>query len=270
MFEMKLTLFILVTFFLLTTSFRSRTIIKTHLHKGFKSSTMLHDINVATSSIHSLTNAFDYMSLTLITPLKVQIIPTDLSSTDSIIQASSSTLNLPLLLPNNEIKQLDGGFNLGIILWSIIIYMGGPFPSEYTFADRLLPSIVNILKSFSNSTNPSEGTADSVESMKQQENSGESSMTPNDGNGNDFQWYLDFVDGYSFRCPIYVDFIRFVIFGVAGYYFNYYLIESLGGDVYWGWATGLSTCFPTALIVLSRKARVTREFGLFEVKLIFI
>lgn len=211
-------------------------------------SSPLYDLHHVTSSLPAI---IDHMSLTTsVVPIKVLLssnIPIELNawdeardvlSMDSVKSFTSSKQQIPIMLPNTEIGQLYGGYNLGTLLWTVVVYYGGPVPSKMSLADMTIPFVCKIL-----------GISTSINSTS-----------------TDNQWYLDFNDGYSFQSPPYIDFIRLVIFGTLGYCVNTYLIESLGeGDIFWGWSTALSTCFPTFLVAVSRDKRVTREFGMLEV-----
>ncbi len=173
------------------------------------------------------------MSKTNYNPLrisKLRLIPQEISSIDSI--KSIASLDPQILLPNTAIKQLDGGSNLGAILWTYVLF-NGFFPFSKTPADAMLSLLANVT---------------GAEKNKE-------------------QWFLDFQEGFEFFCPPTIELTRLSIFMGLGWYANNLWISILDGDVFWGWSTAMCLCIPTALITASRGKRITRQQAELEVEI---
>ena len=170
-----------------------------------------------------------------------QAIPTDLSSLDTINELTryNSIYNYnEVLTPDNSIRSLEGGLNLGRILWTFNLFngLGGITDVNGTLspADLTLYILGNI-------------------------------TTNTDSNNNDSVWYKDFLDGYLFTLPPSIELLRLSIFAFLGWEFNGLLIEAFGGDTFWGWSTAGALFIPSGLFSLARTKRVTREFAMIEV-----
>lgn len=148
----------------------------------------------------------------------IQAVPVDISAFDKVATLGPGT---PELVPDTTIKTLDGGDNLGALVWAVVLY-NGIFLSGKP-ADWVLPPLAAALSSSEES------------------------------------WFKDYRAGYSFRTPPVVDFMRFALFLVAGYYFNVLIVTSLGGDTFWGWSIATCLAIPSGLLNASRPRRLSRE-----------
>eukprot|EP01041_Mallomonas_annulata_P002236 gene2236-4345_t len=154
-------------------------------------------------------------------------IPVELSGQDSILGLQPLS-EVPT--PNIDIVQLDGGDNLGALLWAFTLF-NGLFTTAGRPGDWILPILAKLF---------------------QQENE---------------EWFLNYKDGYDYNCPPFIDAARFTFFIICGYFSNKYWIMLFDGDSFWGWSTGACLSIPAALISVSRDKRLTREASLFQDKL---
>lgn len=158
-------------------------------HKNYKynSKFQIHD-----HSLIDIVSVLDIASLQSIVP-----IPVEISSTDSIVSntntITNSIINNPV--PNNSIDTLEGGDNLGTLLWSYILY-NGLFTNGKP-ADWYLPVASKVFN-----------------------------------NDND-EWYKDYIDGYSFEVPVLIEAVRFATFFALGYYVNLAIITLFDSDSFW-------------------------------------
>ena len=157
---------------------------------------------------------------------RLDSIPSDISSADSITQSAVST-GVDLLLPNTNIAELDGGTNLGALLWAFSLYLG-VFPDQRSPADWVLVLLGNL----------------TLSSDRQDESN---------------QWYRDFLDGFQYDPPPPYVLAQFGVFAGLGYIVNSLCIQQFDGDVFWGWSTGLSLSFPAGLLALSKDRLLTRR-----------
>jgi hypothetical protein len=157
---------------------------------------------------------------------RLDSIPTDLSATDSITSAIST--NADLLLPDTTITALDGGTNLGALLWGFSLYLG-LFPDQRSPADWVLVLLGNL----------------TISSDSQDENNN--------------QWYREFVDGYQYEPPPPLFFARIGVFAGLGYLANNFWIQQFDGDVFWGWSTGFCLSLPAGLLALSKDRLLSRS-----------
>ena len=124
----------------------------------------------------------------------------------------------------------EGADNLGGILWSIALYYGifqPLFQRESVFFSQ-----------------PSEWLLYPLAKGLQQEEE---------------DWFLDFKEGLQYQAPPIVDFTRAFFFLAMGFLTNRAIVNSLGGDLFWGWSTGACLALPAALLSYSRIRRPTRE-----------
>ena len=122
---------------------------------------------------------------------QVRGIPMDISTLDTI-ERFSNTATAGALLPDTSINSLDGGINLGAILFTFVLY-NGLFGKAGRPADWVLPVVARAL--------------------------GEEQSS----------WFKDYTDGFSFAVPPTVEFLRFGFFAVLGWYTNLAWIAALDG-----------------------------------------
>lgn len=128
------------------------------------------------------------------------------------------------LLPNTDIVSLDGAENLGAILWTVVIFYG-ILTTNWQPNEWVLPFLARVLP----------------------------------GDQSRQQWYRDFEAGFQYATPPIVDLPRFALFSLAGYACNGLVVQSLGGDAFWGWSIAACLCFPALLINVSRPAKPSRD-----------
>lgn len=116
----------------------------------------------------------------------------DISSTDTIDRASKAVAAAGTLLPDTSINSLDGGVNLGAILFTFVLY-NGLFGKAGRPADWVLPIAAKV--------------AGEEQSL----------------------WFKDYSDGFSFQVPPTVEFLRFGFFAVLGWFTNLAWIAALDG-----------------------------------------
>jgi hypothetical protein len=116
----------------------------------------------------------------------------DISSTDKIDRMSKAVASAGTLLPDTSINSLDGGINLGAILFTFVLY-NGLFGKAGRPADWVLPIAAKV--------------AGEEQSL----------------------WFKDFSDGFSFQVPPTVEFLRFGFFAVLGWFTNLAWIAALDG-----------------------------------------
>lgn len=158
-------------------------------------------------------------------PLLLKPIPVDISSSDlPYLPKALDPSAAALLEPVTKVVQLEGGSNLGVLLWAFVLYQG-IFTTAGRPADWVLPVVAKGL---------------SCESE---------------------QWYKDYVEGFSYVVPPAAELCRVLFFLSLGYYFDMLVIRAFDGDVYWGWATAGSLSIPIGLLALARGAdkKETRE-----------
>eukprot|EP00607_Mallomonas_marina_P000237 CAMPEP_0182429312 /NCGR_PEP_ID=MMETSP1167-20130531/25678_1 /TAXON_ID=2988 /ORGANISM="Mallomonas Sp, Strain CCMP3275" /LENGTH=309 /DNA_ID=CAMNT_0024612755 /DNA_START=293 /DNA_END=1222 /DNA_ORIENTATION=- len=180
---------------------------------------MVHNDEVIVSNVHTIMDSLSSASFLL-----SKIIPVDISSDDSILRQIPDP-NVPV--PNVDINELDGGDNLGTLLWAFSLFNG----------------------IFVTKGRPGDWTLDLIAKIVQQEEE---------------EWYKDYIDGYKYQCPPLVDAIRFLFFLFLGYYANKLWVESLGGDSFWGWSTGACLAIPSGFFNLARDKRITRTEQQFQ------
>ena len=139
--------------------------------------------------LNDISSILDITSLTSLVP-----IPVEISSTDSIV-SNTNTIANSVNIPNTSIDTLEGGDNLGTLLWSYILY-NGIFTNGKP-ADWYLPVVTKVFS-----------------------------------NDND-EWYKDYIDGYSFQVPILIEAVRFATFFILGYYVNLTIINIFDSDSFW-------------------------------------
>ena len=144
------------------------------------------------NTLLDITSILDITSLTSLVP-----IPVEISSTDSIVSNTNTITNSvkSINIPNTSIDTLEGGDNLGTLLWSYILY-NGIFTNGKP-ADWYLPVVTKVFS-----------------------------------NDND-EWYKDYIDGYSFQVPILIEAVRFATFFILGYYVNLTIINLFDSDSFW-------------------------------------
>lgn len=170
-----------------------------------------------------------------------QLVPREVGIEDKVLNLPSVAASTPMLVPDNSIATLDGGENLGLILWAFVLY-NGLFAISGRPAEWVLPVLARVVGVDVDNTNST------TDSYKDQD-----------------AWYRDYSDGYSFEVPPSVEFIRFGMFAILGYYANVFIVSSLGGDAFWGWSIGACLFIPSALLNAAREKLVTRqEAELFE------
>eukprot|EP01031_Cornospumella_fuschlensis_P032687 gene32687-39520_t len=145
-------------------------------------------------------------------------IPSEISSLDTASPPSLSGM----ILPDTSIVSLYGADNLGIILWTFVLY-NGLYVTPLRPVDAFIPLVAQLV---------------------QQEGS---------------QWYKDFQDGFSCQKPPLVDFITISFFILAGYLLNSFVNSSLGGDHSWGWSIGACLAIPSGLFSVAKSKKLTRE-----------
>lgn len=126
------------------------------------------------------------------------------------------------LLPDTTVQSLYGADNLGTLLWTFVLF-NGLLTTSGSPSNWILRPLGKVL--------------------------GQANET----------WYADYLDNYYFECPLKVDVARAAIFLSLGYTMDRIIVESFGGDSYWGWSIGASLSIPAALIKLARGKPPTRE-----------
>ncbi len=63
----------------------------------------------------------------------------------------------------------------------------------------------------------------------------------------------------EYQTPPLIDFLRAAVFISMGFLTNKAVVNSLGGDLFWGWSTGACLALPAALLSYSRIKRPSRE-----------
>ena len=124
----------------------------------------------------------------------------------------------------------EGADNLGGILWSIALFFGifqPLFQKESVFFSQ-----------------PCEWLLYPLAKLLQQEKE---------------EWFINFKDGLQYQTPPTVDFIRALFFLSMGFLTNAAIVNSFGGDLFWGWSTGACLALPAALLSYSRIRRPSRE-----------
>ena len=162
--------------------------------------------------------------LVFTSPLVVHaaLIPVDISSTDRMSSRFAEIQEQSVLIPDTSIQTLDGGFNLGFLLFTFVLYNG----------------------IFGKIGRPADWVLRPLSKVTQQEEA---------------EWYNDFMEGYSFNVPPLVEAIRVAIFAVLAYGVETAWVASFGGDTFWAWSTGICLALPSSLITLARDPLPTRE-----------
>jgi hypothetical protein len=159
------------------------------------------------------------------------LVPVDISALDTIATSRFADLETQAaLLPDTAIQTLDGGFNLGFILFTFVLY-NGIFGKAGRPAEWVLPAVAK-------------ATGDE-----------------------DKAWFRDFSDGFAFEVPPVVEAIRVLLFAVLAFGVESAWVAAFDGDTFWGWSTGVCLFLPSSLINLSRDSRATRDEYLFETQL---
>lgn len=159
------------------------------------------------------------------------LVPVDISSLDTIAASRIADLETQAaLLPDITVNTLDGGFNLGILLFTYVLY-NGFFGKAGRPAEWVLPAVAKA--------------------------TGEEEK----------EWFIDFKDGFAFELPPLVEAVRVVFFALLAYGVESAWVAAFDGDTFWGWSTGVCLFLPSSLINLSRDARATREEYQFESQL---
>ncbi len=151
-------------------------------------------------------------------------IPVDISSTDSKVANIADVVGggSESLVPDISIVNLEGGGNLGLILWAFLLYQG-LVPDRGRPAEWILPFVVKIL------------------------------------NAEEDQWYKDHQDGYDFTVPPTAEAVRTAIFFAAGYYVNLLVLNSFDNDAFWCWSIAGSLSIPAGMFSLARPKPVSRK-----------
>ena len=152
-------------------------------------------------------------------------IPSEISSLDTASPPSLSGM----ILPDTSIVSLYGADNLGVILWTFVLY-NGLYVTPLRPVDAFIPLVAQLV---------------------QQEGS---------------QWYKDFQDGFSCQKPPLVDFITISFFILAGYLLNSFVNSSLGGDHSWGWSIAACLAIPSGLFSVAKSKKLTREDAIKQVR----
>ena len=159
------------------------------------------------------------------------LVPVDISIADTIASSRFADLeNQAALLPNNNIETLDGGFNLGFILFTFVLY-NGIFGKAGRPAEWVLPAVAKV--------------------------TGEEEK----------EWFRDFSDGFAFDVPPTVEAVRVLVFALLAFVVETAWVAAFDGDTFWGWSTGICLFLPSSLINLSRDSRATRSEYEFESQL---
>lgn len=137
-----------------------------------------------------------------------------------------------ILLPETSIQTLSGGENLGILLWTFVLYQG-----LFTTSGRPADWIVKPLAIIFQKTNET--------------------------------WFEDYERGYLFECPPVIEFSRVGIFFGLSIAWNRLLVQSLGDDSFWGWSIAACLAIPSGLIAISRSKPPTREIGELQVLVVY-
>lgn len=125
-------------------------------------------------------------------PDRIRGIPLDISSTDKLEMVSKAATAAGSLLPDTYINSLDGGINLGAILFTFVLY-NGLFGKSGRPADWVLPVAAKAV-----------GEEQSL-------------------------WFKDYTEGFAFEVPPTVELLRFTFFGVLGWFTNLAWIAALDG-----------------------------------------
>jgi hypothetical protein len=159
--------------------------------------------------------------------LQMQNIPSDLNYDDTSFSAIDASNAGSMLLPNTDIHELSGAVNLGVIIWTFVLY-NGLFTTSGQPSDWILTPISRILNQ---------------------------SWQP---------WYQDFKQGFQYQVPYQVDLIRIVFFVALSWLVNQGILALFDGDSYWCWAIGACLAIPSGLISVSRDKRPTRAYASIE------
>ena len=176
-------------------------------------------------SMMTRNNALPFSLLVFSSPLlaaHAALIPVDISSTDLMSSRYAEIQQQSVLIPDTSIQTLDGGWNLGFLLFTYVLY-NGIFGKIGRPADWLLPSLSKVT---------------------QQEET---------------EWYKNFQEGYSYDVPPLVEALRVAVFAILGFGLETAWVASFGGDTFWAWSTGICLALPSSLITLARDPLPTRE-----------
>lgn len=159
-------------------------------------------------------------------------IPPDLSSLGASAPNSASSLPDVYLVPvvPSSPSSFDGADNLGGILWAISLYFG-------IFQPLFQRNSVYF-------SQPSEWLLYPLAKALQQEQE---------------DWFVNFSEGLQYQTPPLVDLGRAIFFVLLGFWTNFVIVNSLGGDMFWGWSTGACVALPATLLSFSRIKRPSRE-----------
>lgn len=174
-----------------------------------------------------------------------QLVPREVGIEDKIATIAQT----PVLVPDNSVISLDGGDNLGLLLWAFVLY-NGLFAVSGRPADWIIPVMARVAGV----------NIDAIEN-----NSGES--TGNTNSPAQDAWYRDYKDGYAFECPPLVELYRFAFFVIIGYYADALVVAGFGGDSFWGWSIGACLAIPSALLGGAREKLPTRQEAELSVRL---
>ena len=163
-------------------------------------------------------------------PALAALVPVDISSTDSVVSRAADIERQAALLPDTTIQTLDGGFNLGFLLFTFVLY-NGLFGKAGRPADWVLPALAKVT---------------------QQENKG---------------WFANYKEGYFYNVPPAVEALRVLLFGLTALGVETAWINAFDGDTFWAWSTGICLALPSSLIALSRDPLSTREQAQFDAEL---
>ena len=202
-------------------------------HSHLNSRNKLKPISLTLQDITSLSplSSLSLQDISSLTMLSLVPIPVEISSLDTITTtATTSVPTIPITIPNTDIETLDGGDNLGTLLWSFVLY-NGIFTSGKP-ADWYLPIVGKVL------------------------------------NTDNEQWYKDYIDGYEFDVPVIVEAVRAATFLALGFYINLAIITIFDNDTFWGWSIGMCLAIPSALLNASRDKLITRKLGQLQEKCI--
>lgn len=157
-------------------------------------------------------------------------IPSEINFDDKYATMFQSSNNL---MPNTGVESLDGGFNIGVVLWSYILY-NGIFTTAGRPSDWILPLIYNAQRY--------------IFSFNQQDNEHTQSS-----------WLTDYVEGFDFSVPYDIEITRVFIFTLLSYGFNLLLLNLFEQDTYWCWSIGACLFIPSALLSIARDKPLTRD-----------
>lgn len=126
-----------------------------------------------------------------------------------------------------DIKAINGLDNLGLIIWTILLF-NGLFTTSGKPSEWVLPGIAKLVKQ---------------------------TWKP---------WYIDYSQGFQYQLPIEIEIIRVLFFVTLSYLVNQVILGLFEGDEYWTWAIGLALLIPSSLLTLARNKRSSREDAMFE------